>query len=237
MDTFEVDFSTFSHALNTILNIVTAILRRERGVIANIYTDPGVFWLSLMLVFLAGVSESIGQSVVLFVNEVSPRRVVFSLVVGALLFVGGYVLWVVSIWVVALLLFDPTTDFRDVVAAVGLGYVPLFLGFLGLIPYFGAGILTLLYLWVFVVVTTAVGAVLGLNPYQSVVTSTLGILIILTARSTIGRPLVRTSRRIRNFAAGKRLTLKVREAVEKRNLDPIRQLITGEYDQIDDDVT
>jgi len=234
METFDVDFSSISAGINTVLNIVTAILRRERGVISEIYDAQGVLVLSLVIVFLAGVSERIGQSVVLFVNEVSPRRMVFSLVVGAGLFVGGYVLWVLSIWLVVQLVFRPEARFWDVVAAVGLGYAPLFLGFLGLIPYFGAGILTLLYLWVFVVVSAAVGAVLDLAPYQSVMVTTLGIFMIFFTRATIGRPLVKTARRLRNFAAGKRLTLKVREAVEKRDFDTLLQLITGEQEKIDD---
>ncbi|MEM6283562.1 MAG: hypothetical protein AAF787_15325 [Chloroflexota bacterium] len=235
METFDVDFTGFGAAISTIYNIITAILRRERGIIAEMHTEDGVLLLSLVVVFIAGLSERIGQSVVLFVNEVSPRRMVFSLVVGALLFVGGYVLWMVLIWAGASLLFRPGASFRDVAVAVGLGYAPLSLGFLALIPYFGGGILSLLYLWVFVVATAAVGAVLNLEPWQAVFVSSGGMLIILVVRSTIGLPLVKIARRIRNLAAGKRLELKVREAVEKRDIEPLLQLITGEVEQVERD--
>lgn len=217
MQTFEVDFSTTSAAIDTFFTIVGAILTRQRGVIAAVHDQPGVLTLSLVVVLVAGLSERLGQSVVLFANEIKPRRFIASLLIGALLFLGGYVLWVGSIWLVTVLLFRGDASLLAVIRAVGLGYAPLFFGFLGLIPYFGSGILTILYFWVFTAIVSAVGVVLDLTAYQSVVVSTAGGLLILVMRSTVGRPFVKLARRTRNLAAGKRLTLKIQEAVEKRN--------------------
>lgn len=221
MEPFDVDFSTVDAALNTFYQVVGAILNRQRGVIAAVHDEPGMLGLSFVIVLIAGLSERVGQSVVLFANEVKPHRFVYSLLIGALLFVGGYVLWVVSIYLVAVLLFRPDASLQAVIRAVGLGYAPLFLGFLGLIPYFGEGILTLLYFWVFTAIVSAVQATMGLSSYEAVVVSAAGGLIILGMRATIGKPFVKLARRFRNVAAGKRLQLKVREAVESRDFDAL----------------
>jgi hypothetical protein len=221
MQPFEVDFSTVGGAVNTFFQVVGAILNRQRGVIAAVHNEPGMLGLSLVIVLIAGVSERIGQSVVLFANEIKPHRFVYSLLIGALLFLGGYVLWVVSIYLVAVLLFQTDASLRTVIRAVGLGYAPLFLGFLGLIPYFGSGILTILYFWVFTAIVSAVQATLGLPAYQAVIASAGGGLLILGLRATIGKPFVKLARQFRNIAAGKRLQLKIREAVENRDFDTL----------------
>lgn len=228
MEPFDIDFSSTGAAINTFFNVCGAILRRERGVIAALHNEPGVLYLSFIVVLLAGFSERVGQSVILFVNEVKPRRFVISLIMGSLLFLGGYLLWVGSIWLITFVLFRRDISLLAVIRAVGLGYAPLLFGFLGLIPYFGTGILTILYFWVFTAIVSAVSAVLDLNPYQSVAVSTGGGLLFLVMRSTIGRPFVKQARRIRNLAAGKRLTLKVQEAVEKRSFDTLMEIFDEE---------
>ena len=217
---FQVDFSSIGATLETFWRIVTAILGRQQGVIAELHNQPGVLWLSIVIdcVVLAGISERIGQSAVLFVNEVKPRRMVASLVIGGILFVGGYLIWVASIYAVAVALFDPSASLQAVVRAVGLGYVPLFLAFLALIPYFGTGILTILYFWTFTAIASAVSVVLSLALWQATLASVIGGMVVLLMRGTVGRPLVKLARRMRNVAAGKRLVLKINEAVEKRSL-------------------
>ena len=233
----QIDFSSVSTTLDTFWQIVTAILARQQGVIMDIHDEPGVFWLSIAIVVLAGISERIGQSTILFVNEVKPRRMVASLVVGGVLFVGSYLMLVVSIYGVAVALFDPSASLRAVVRAVGLGYVPLFLAFLGLIPYFGTGILTLLYFWTFTAIASAVSAVLGLALWQSTLAIVIGGLLVLLMRATVGRPLVKVARKLRNVAAGKRLVLKINEAVEQRSLAMLIEWEATENKQDEGDKT
>jgi len=231
MEPFDIDLSSFGAATDTFFKIVGAILRRERGVIAAVHDQPGVLYLSVAIVLVAGLSERIGQSVILFVNEIGPRRFVISIFIGSVLFLGGYVLWIASIWVIATLLFRPDVSLLAVIRAVGLGYAPLVFGFLGLIPYFGTGILTILYFWVFVAIVFAVGTVLSLTVYQSVIVSLAGGLVILVMRATVGKPFVRWARRLRNLAAGKRLVLQVQAAVDSRPFDTFVKQITGDDEE------
>jgi hypothetical protein len=219
MELFEVDFSNPAAAIATFFQFVAAILSRQEGIIAQVHDQQGVLQLSLVIVLVAGLSEAIGQSVVLFANEVSPRRMVISLVLSAFLFVGGYMLWVGSIWIVAVVLFRPEASILDVMRAVGLGYAPLLFGFLGLLPYFGVGALTLLYFWAFTAIVIAAQVALGISLWQAVIASVGGGLMILRARATLGKPLVKFFRRIRNAAAGRRLVFKIQQAVEQRSFE------------------
>ena len=59
---------------------------------------------SILVVLLAGLSQTFGQSVMLFVNRVRPLRFVLSIAIAAVLFVFSYNFWVfeylVGCWVV-----------------------------------------------------------------------------------------------------------------------------------------
>jgi hypothetical protein len=229
MQPFEVDFTSFGAAVATFFQFVGAILSRQSGIIAEVHNQDGILQLSLVIVLLAGLSEAIGQIVVLFANEVKPRRMVMSLVLSAFLFLGGYVLWVASIWLIAVILFRPDTSPINVIRAVGLGYAPLLFGFLGVLPYFGGGILNLLYFWGFTAIVSAVSVTMGLTTLQAVLVSVGGGLLILRLRATMGKPLVKFFRRTRNAAAGKRLVLKIQQAVEQRSFEV--------FDIVDDEET
>ncbi|MEO0563961.1 MAG: hypothetical protein AAF125_17790 [Chloroflexota bacterium] len=224
MEPFDVDFSSVGAAVATFFQLVGAILRREDGIIAEVYFQPGVLQLSVVIVLLAGFSEAIGQIVVLFANEVKPRRMVMSLMLSSVLFLGGYLMWAGTIWLLALIVFRPDVSFTSVLRAVGLGYAPLLFGWMGLTPYFGSGILTLLYFWSFTAIVSAVSISLGLAVWQAVIISVGGGLLILRARATLGRPLVKAARRVRNAAAGRRLVLRIQEAVEERTFELFEML-------------
>lgn len=219
MPPITVDFSSFGAALTTFLQFTGAMLSRQEGLIAEVYQQDGVLMLSIVMVLVAGFSEAVGQSVVLFVNGITPRRFIISIMMSGVLFLGGYLLWVGSIFLLARLIFRIDATLLDVVRAVGLGYAPLLFGFLGLIPYFGVGILTLLYFWAFTAIVSAVSVTMGLSTAQALLMSIGGGLLILRIRATFGLPMVKWARRVRNAAAGKRLVLKIQQAVEERSFE------------------
>jgi hypothetical protein len=219
MELFEVDFTSLGAAIATFFQFVGAILSRQDGIIAQVYNQEGVLQLSLVIVLAAGLSEAVGQSVVLFANEVKPRRMVISLVLSAFLFLGGYVLWVASIYLLAFILFRPDASLLSIIRAVGLGYAPLLFGFLGVLPYFGSTALNLLYFWALTAIVSAISITMDLSAPQALLVSIGGGLMILRGRATLGKPLVIFFRRLRNAAAGKRLVLKIQQAVEERSFE------------------
>ena len=96
------------------LELVSQALRLNEAAFSQVMASGGLR-VALVTVFFAGLSNALGQSVVLFANEVKPRRFVASLVVGALLYVFGFLFFAASIWLVAQFLFDRAEPFRDFV--------------------------------------------------------------------------------------------------------------------------
>ena len=54
--------------------------------------------IALLVVLIAGLSLAVGQSVILFINRVKPARLIFSLLLNAVLFVFGFLFLVFSTW-------------------------------------------------------------------------------------------------------------------------------------------
>lgn len=52
--------------------------------------------IAVLIVLLAGLSQAIAQSIILFINQVKPLRFMFSLLINALLFVAGFGFLVLS---------------------------------------------------------------------------------------------------------------------------------------------
>jgi hypothetical protein len=154
------------------------------------------------VVFAAGLSLAVGQSVALFAVRVSPRRFLASLVVQAVLFAAGFFFWALSVWWVARFGFDAVRPLRDVVAVIGLAYAPQLFGALILAPYLGVPLQTLLSAWTLLGTVVATSVVFGLGLQDAVLAAGAGWLVTQIGQRTIGRPLVRWGRRVRNWVVG-----------------------------------
>ena len=102
---------------------------------------------ALMIVFVAGLSQAIGQSVVLFINRVKPFRFFLSLLVGAILFACSFVFWGFSTWLASHIIFGSNVGFQSVTRTLSLSYAPQMFDILGGLPYFGSPIFLLLSVW------------------------------------------------------------------------------------------
>jgi len=189
----------------TVLDVIIAFLTGRTAALEAILTSPGLPVIPLQIVALAGLSESIGQSAILFANRVTPRRFIISLFVSAVIYVGGFFMWVFSITVVARVLFAQTDVTGAVGVAVSLSYVPLLFSFLTFLPYLGSPIIKGLYLWAFLAQVAELRFALGLNHAQAVMCSMGGALFILIIRATVGRPVIWLEYRVRDWVAGKPL--------------------------------
>ncbi|MCB0176210.1 MAG: hypothetical protein KDJ97_37280 [Anaerolineae bacterium] len=169
--------------------------------------SPNRNLLVLQIVALAGFSEAIGQCVALFANRVSPLRFVMSLGVSVVFFILGYLVWVVSLWLVADWIFNRHVSLWLAGAAVGLSYIPLIFSFLALMPYFGYPVLRLLNVWAAVALVNILRFSFEFEVWQAVLCAAIGLGIIFALRLTIGKPVLWLMRRLRNAAAGKPLQL------------------------------
>ena len=189
--------------MTTPLDLVRGALALDpeafRALLAPAVADPR---LGLVVVYLAGLSLALGQSVVLFAERVSPRRFASTLAVQAGLFLAAFLVWALSVWWVARVGFDAARPLRDVVAVVGLAYAPQLFGVLVLAPYLGGPLQALLSVWTLLATLVAAAAVFGLTLVQAIACTAGGWLLSQLLQRTVGRPVVRAGRRVRAWVAG-----------------------------------
>ena len=189
------------------LEFLGRVLSLEPTVFAALKVHPAALSVALLLVLLAGLSEATGQSVVLFVSRVKPRRFAFSLLLSAFLYLLGFALFVLSVWLVARYAYGRRDPFELTVIAVGWGYAPHLLGVFTLVPYLGSLITALLWLWSLLIVMVALHVIFGLSLPQALACSALGWLLVQLMRRPPGRPLARAFRGVRSKVAGVPLAL------------------------------
>ena len=175
--------------------VFTAIgyaLRLDERVYAAAVVHPRGVEIILGVVFLAGVSMFLGQSVILFVNRVRRGRFVFSLLTNGVVFVISYLIWGLAIAFIGWLMFDvEAKDLVIVAALVGLSTAPLVFGFLILIPYAGPAVGMLLNVWQLLIMITVVEFTFRVGTIAAIICVGLSWLLMLILTNTIGRPVVR----------------------------------------------
>ena len=169
------------------------------------HPDALRFQYAVWIVVLAGLSEAVAQSAVLFMNQVKPRRFALSLLISALLFTFSYFFYVFSIDFIATLVYDVPSKTDLIFVSVALAYAPLILSFLSLIPYFGRAITFVLSAYHFLALLIAVAVTYSLEMPQPVVCVAGGWLLLTLLRGTVGRPVTALARSLRNRFAGTQL--------------------------------
>lgn len=199
------------------LKLIGQVLTLNRDAFLSlIYNDN--LELALFVVFVAGLSQAFGQSIVLFVNKVSPKRFFLSLFINAFIYIFSFLFLVFSISFTVNMAFGIRQNLRTVVAVTGFAYAPFLFSFTSLAPYLGNFINLLLSLWNLTALIIAVSIVFSLNSYQTVLSTLFAWLLVQLIRATIGRPIQGLSRAIRRFSAGKPLEFskqKIRELITK----------------------
>jgi hypothetical protein len=179
-----------------------ALALRAEAFVTVLEAGRGGMRLGLLVVFAAGLSTAIGQSVILFAHRVSPRRFLASLLVQALLFTAGFLAWVAATWLVAGTIFDRPRPIGTAFATIGLAHAPQLLGFFVLTPYFGTPIGNALSVWTLLATLLATAAAFDLSAPQAAACTGLGWLLAQLLQRTIGRPITRIGRGVRNAVAG-----------------------------------
>ena len=208
-----MDFIDFSQ----LRDIIRQAMRLNPAVYAQVQNSPYGIYVALLIVGLASISGAIGQSIVLFINRVRPRRFVLSLGISTATQMLGFVLWAVIVWLVSTYFFGATQAFVAVAAAVGLAYAPQLLAFFELTPFFGNMFAVLLTLWSMLAIVVAVHVGTGLDWWQAVVTSGLGWILILVWRRSIGRPVYALGEWLERRVAGNPLTFQVDDIPQMRH--------------------
>ncbi|HMN30549.1 MAG TPA: hypothetical protein PKE45_20530 [Caldilineaceae bacterium] len=203
--------------LPSLTDTIRQALRLEPGIYVGIQNAAEGIWIALTVVLLAALSESFGQSIILFVNRVRPRRFVLALLIATFSRIAGFWLWAVTVWLIAGYGFDRPVPLLRVASAVGLAYAPQLLAFFVLTPFLGNPFSILLSLWSMLAIMVAVQAGLGLDLWEAVVTSGLGWLLIQIWQRTLGQPIYALGRWLERRAAGVPLEFTVKDLIRLRH--------------------
>ncbi|MCB0132133.1 MAG: hypothetical protein KDD78_14840 [Caldilineaceae bacterium] len=204
----------------TLWQVVQGFFAQDFDLLLAYLHAPNGDAIAIWIVILAGFSESVGQSVILFANRVRQWRFVISLLMSALLYLVSFFVWTGIVLAATSMVTEIDLAWQQTARIVALSYIPLFFGFLWLIPYAGNPIIILLYLWTFGVLTTLLKELTNIPFWNSFLIALLGLLLILLLRATIGKPLRSLTSRMLDLAAGTRLEPDLRRALGDAPVGP-----------------
>ena len=163
----------------------------------------------IVLVLLAAASEALGQSAVLLINRVRPRRFALALASSMLVYVTNYVLWVAGAYLVLRFAFPGTPEppLDAVARLVALGYVPRLLAFLLFTPYLGQAFGVAISIWSLLTIQLGLQHGFDLRPGPAAVAAIAGWLAMEATRRTFGYPLIALERWVTRRASGTELEL------------------------------
>jgi hypothetical protein len=163
---------------------------------------------ALLIAFLAGVSEMLGQSVILVINRVPLYRFLASLAFTGVSYVLTALAWALSAIAVAPLtrlgVLTPG-EIAGVVGVVSLAFAPRLFGFLSIAPYFGLALGNFLDAFAMALAVFGLHAGFGLPLPAAVFCGGAGWLVSYALRSYLGHLLAKPLGRMRVFVSGSAL--------------------------------
>jgi predicted Abi (CAAX) family protease len=173
------------------------------------------FMIAVAIVLLAGLSEALAQSIVLFANRVTPARFFLSAVTNAVLFAFGYLFLVASTYAVCLLPGTAHIPFPSLVLVIAFGYAPRVFAFWAALPYLGNALLWVLRGWHLLAMVVGVAAVAHVARIDGFAYVAVGWLVTVVAQHTFGRPIAAFGARVLNAAAGVNLINDEQAAIQQ----------------------
>ncbi|MGG6294626.1 CAAX protease [Leptolyngbya sp. AN02str] len=191
-------------------------------------------WFALLVVLLAGLSLSIAQSIILFINHVKPIRFVFSLLINAVLFVAGFIFLVLSTWLIGLLPWSVGVRLPELLAVLGLSYAPLLFSFLGALPYLGVPILNVLSVWRLLAMVVGFGAIADVSGAFAVGYVAVGWVVLQLLENTVGQPIAQFGKWLADRVAGVSLVSSQSELEEtiEAHLDHLSMAVSDSKDGV-----
>lgn len=215
-------------ALPGFLETLRLSLRLDPSVYVLLRDKAQGAYYAALIILLASISESLGQSVVLLLNRVRPRRFVLALSITIVSNLFGYLLWSWIIWSVGSFLTRSEQPWQEVAVVVGLAYAPQIFAFFELTPYLGNLIWGVLSLWSMLAIVVALHHGLSLEPWQALLVSALGWVVMQALRRTVGWPILRLLNWLQNRAAGVPLTARLEDVARLR-----RHTLRNWYEQLE----
>ncbi len=188
----QIDSNGFWGYISSVFQLIGNSMTLNEGTILALISDPHAGQLVVGIFIVLIISLALGQSTILFINQVPPRRFILSLVVSALIQGASIFLWAVASWGTALLVTgsDHMVYSQHVIWIFVLGHAPLALGVFSLMPYVGVFWPNFLRAWSMLCIGAAfVG--MNFNVPRALMISTIGfaatLLFYRLMRPLLGR--------------------------------------------------
>lgn len=189
-------------ALNSIGDLLGGAFALNQAAFQQITRLPNGQTIALLVVFFAGLSLAVGQSIILFINQVKPIRFVFSLFLNAVLFAFGYLFLVLTTWLIGWLPGFYLFSWDALVRVLGLSYAPLLFSFLGAMPYAGVPILNVLSVWHLLAMVVGISAITKLSLADSLIYIAFGWVVLQILKGSVGQPIAKLGNRLTKRVAG-----------------------------------
>jgi hypothetical protein len=150
---------------------------------------PRAYLAAVLLAVAAGISLTLGQSVVLFANRVPPGRFAFLVLGGGLIFLTRLVLWSVAIWLVGVVSPRYALPLGVTFLAVCFGQSPQLFAVFETLPYFGASLRRVLDAYALIAVVAGLRWMLDLPVLAAFLAAGLGWLLQAFLGGLLERPL------------------------------------------------
>ena len=182
--------------------MLAEVLGLQPGALRALSSAPNSWLVGLLIVVAGGLAEALGQSVVLFANRVKPSRFVLSIVLTALSYPVGILLFTFSVVWLADGIFKQQLSVPQVLLLAMWSFSPHLFGAFILVPYAGGFIALCLALWSLAIMMTGIYAVSALSLTQALLCLALGWVLWQLLRRGIGWPVAGATRWLRTRAAG-----------------------------------
>jgi hypothetical protein len=157
---YEFDLTTVGGFLSAMWYTAGGVLKLDPAIFKVAVTLPNMWMVALAILFVAGMLDMLGQSMVLFANRVTPRRFVVSLLMSGLMLIVSAFVYALTIWLfVRMALRFHDTHFSTVLILVALSYAPLLFGVFSLFPYLGNLIYHAVRVWSLLALVVGVAAI------------------------------------------------------------------------------
>jgi hypothetical protein len=176
---YELDYTTLGGFLSAMWEVIKGVLGLDPEIFRTAIFLPGAWKMALAIVFVAGLSDMLGQSVVLFANRVTPRRFIASTVMSGIMLIVSVFFYAFTIWlIVKFVIGMERSYFSEVLILVSLSYAPLVFSFFTLLPYLGNFIYQTVRVWSLLALVVGVAAVAQSNFWGGILACLLGWLFI-----------------------------------------------------------
>jgi hypothetical protein len=172
---------------------------------------------ALIIAFLAGVSEMLGQSVILVINRVALYRFLASLAFTGFTYVLTALTWALSAIAVAPLtrlgVLTPS-EIAGVFGVVSLSFAPRLFGVFAMAPYFGQALGNLLEASAMMLTIFGLHAGFGLPLHAALFCGCAGWVLSYVTRAYLGHALAKPLGRIRLAVSGSALELTPQQIID-----------------------